>query len=73
MGARTYSTAEVAVKIGVSRQTLYAWIEGGFIDAPEPVVAGNGSIRVWTDRHLRSAREFKGTLKPGPKAKAVTK
>ena len=66
---RTYSTSEVAAKIGVSRQTLYSWIAAGLIDAPRPIVAGNQSIRVWTEAHLAAAKRFKGTLKPGPKKK----
>ena len=67
MSPKTYSTSQVAAKLGVSRQTLYDWIESGLIDAPEPIKAGNASIRLWTDRHVRSARKVKGTLKPGPK------
>lgn len=69
MSPKTYSTSEVAAKIGVSRQTLYDWIESGLVDAPEPITAGNASIRRWTDVHVASARKVKGTLKPGPKPK----
>jgi len=67
MSPKAYSTSEVAAKIGVSRQTLYDWIESGLLDAPEPITAGNASIRLWTDAHVASARKVKGTLKPGPK------
>jgi DNA-binding transcriptional MerR regulator len=66
---RTYSTAQAAAKIGVSRQTLYTWADAGLIDAPTPIIAGNQSIRVWTERQVAAAKKFKGTLKPGPKSK----
>jgi len=69
MSRKTYSTSQVASRIGVSRQTLYSWIEAGLIDAPEPITAGNASIRLWTDAHIAAARKLKGTLKPGPKPK----
>ena len=39
-----YSTGEAAAAIGVSRQTLQAWIASGKIDAPEVI----GSTRVWS-------------------------
>jgi excisionase family DNA binding protein len=69
MSPKTYSTSEVAAKLGISRQTLYDWIDGGMIDAPEPITAGRASIRLWTDRHIRAACKVKGTLKRGPKPK----
>jgi len=69
MNSKTYSTSEVAAKIGVSRQTLYSWIDAGLIDPPNSISAGHASIRVWTDTHVAAARRFKGTLKPGPRPK----
>lgn len=69
MDAKTYTTAEVAAKVGVSRQTLYSWIEDGKINAPKPIKLGQRSMRLWTKAHIEQARKFKGTLKRGPKAK----
>lgn len=74
MKNKTYSTAEVAKHIRVTRQTLYNWIEAGLIDAPEPITAGNNSIRIWTREQLAAAKKFKGTLRPGrPKEKREKK
>jgi excisionase family DNA binding protein len=62
MKSKFFSTAEAAAKIGVSRQTLYSWIEAGLIDAPTPLRAG---VRLWTAADVASATKFKGTLKRG--------
>jgi excisionase family DNA binding protein len=63
MGSKFYSTVEAAAKIGVSRQTLYSWIELGLIDAPEPIREG---VRLWTASQIASAAKTKGKLKRGP-------
>ena len=68
MDAKTYTTAEAAAKIGVSRQTLFAWIKNGQIAAPKPIKMGQRSIRFWTNSDIGQARKFKGTLKSGPRS-----
>ncbi|HJT71423.1 MAG TPA: helix-turn-helix domain-containing protein [Terriglobales bacterium] len=67
MSAKTYTTAQAAKLIGVSRQTLQAWIAAGQIDAPELIGAGKAKLRVWTARDIERVKKFKGTLRPGPK------
>jgi excisionase family DNA binding protein len=69
MDARTYTTAEAATKIGVSRQTLYTWIEREQIVAPKPIRMGQRSIRFWTEADIQRVGKFKGELKRGPKRK----
>jgi excisionase family DNA binding protein len=70
MEAKTYTTAEAAVKIGVSRQTLFTWIESDKIAAPKPTKMGQRSIRFWTSADIEKARKFKDTTKRrGPKQK----
>jgi excisionase family DNA binding protein len=67
-----FSTSQAAAKIGVSRQTLYSWMESGHIRAPEPIRAGGASIRLWTQADIDRAAKAKGTLKmgrPSPKRK----
>jgi excisionase family DNA binding protein len=73
MDARTYTTAEAAAKIGVSRQTLFTWIEKGQVAAPRPIKMGERSIRFWTNGDIEQARKFKGTLKSGPPSKKKKK
>jgi excisionase family DNA binding protein len=67
--ARACSTGEAAKRIGISRQTLQAWIERKRIPAPKLERIGNGKIRLWTRAQIEKARKFKGTLKPGRKPK----
>jgi excisionase family DNA binding protein len=67
--AKSYTTAEAAEQIGISRQTLYSWIESGEIDSPEPIELGQRSMRLWTKTDIERARKFKGKLKRGPKPK----
>ena len=62
-----YTTTEAAAKIGVSRQTLHAWIEGGHVTAPKLVEVGQRPIRLWTIADIERVKKFKGTLKSGPK------
>ena len=69
MDEKTYSTGEVAAKVGVSRQTLFTWIEKGQVAAPKPIAVGKNSIRLWTKADIERVRKFKGTLKRGPKPK----
>jgi excisionase family DNA binding protein len=69
MAAKTYTTGEVAKQIGVSRQTLQAWIAGGKIKAPESIKMGRVTLRLWTKADVEHVRKFKGTLKPGPQPK----
>jgi excisionase family DNA binding protein len=64
---KTYTMAEVAKKLNISRQTLYSWIEAGHVTAPKPTVIGRQSFRLWTAAEIERARKFKGSLKPGPK------
>jgi excisionase family DNA binding protein len=69
MSTKTCTTGEAAKQIGVSRQTLQAWIAAGKISAPKPVELGNVPVRLWTKASIEKARKFKGTLKPGPRSK----
>lgn len=70
MAAKTYTSAEAAAQIRVSRQTLYSWIESGSVQAPKPIQLGRTNIRLWSRADIDRVRKFKGTLKRGrPKKK----
>jgi predicted DNA-binding transcriptional regulator AlpA len=69
MSAKTFTTAEAAAKIGISRQSLFTWIQRKQIVAPKPVRMGQRLIRFWTMEDIEKARAFKGSLKSGPKKK----
>ena len=66
MATKTYTTAEAATQIGVSRQTLFNWIARERVAAPKPVQTGRRTVRFWTKPDIEKARKFKGTLKHGP-------
>jgi excisionase family DNA binding protein len=69
MAVKTYTTGEVAKQIGVSRQTLQAWIADEKIEAPVALEVGRVTVRLWTTADVARVRKFKGRLKPGPKPK----
>ncbi len=70
---RYFTTAQAAKRIGVSRQTLYSWIDSGLIRAPELIRAGRASLRLWTQADINQAAKAKGILKRGPKPKRQRK
>lgn len=65
---RTYTTAEAAKRIGISRQSLFTWITKGRIVAPKPVRMGQRSIRFWTMVDIGHALKFKGARKSGARS-----
>jgi excisionase family DNA binding protein len=69
MTRKTYSTGEAAARIGISRQTLQEWIANRRVKAPEAIKVGRLSVRLWTKADIESVRQFKGTLKRGPRSK----
>ena len=69
MATKLYSTNRAAKQIGVSRQTLQAWIFADRISAPKPTEVGGVTVRLWTKADIAKARKFKGTLQPGPRSK----
>jgi excisionase family DNA binding protein len=71
--AKTYTTAQAATLLKISRQTLYTWIDDGRIAAPKPIAVGERSFRLWTAADIERVRKFKGTLKPGPQARSKKK
>ena len=62
MKSKFFTTAEAATQIGISRATLYKWIEAGLVEAPEPIRPG---VRLWAASDIARAARAKGTLKIG--------
>lgn len=65
-----FTTSQAAAKIGISRQTLYSWIEAGLIEPPKVLRLGGANVRMWTAKDIERAAKVKGTLKRGPKGGA---
>lgn len=59
MIVKTYSTAEAAEAVGISRQTLQAWIEEGKCRAPKLQAVGKVRVRVWAKRDVDRLRAVK--------------
>jgi len=59
MRQETYSTKEAAVKVGITRATLQAWIKDKKIIPPKPTLEGARAKRIWTESDLAGLRETK--------------
>jgi len=58
--AASYSTAEVAKVIGVSKKTLLRWLWDGKVAEPKQTVTmGRVDARIWSAADLERARAFK--------------
>jgi excisionase family DNA binding protein len=57
-----YTTAQAAAKVGISRQTLQAWIRAKKIKPPKPTLNGARSKRLWTESDLVRLLEMKGKI-----------
>jgi excisionase family DNA binding protein len=55
----TYSTAEVASLIGVSKRTLFRWLYAGKIPEPRRESLGGIELRIWSQRDLNRAKKYK--------------
>ncbi len=53
---KTYTTAEAAKKLGISRETLYQWLRAGKIPAPEQIKLGAKTQYLWTDKDIQAAK-----------------
>jgi predicted site-specific integrase-resolvase len=67
---QTFSTNEVAKKIGVHRLTLQRWLNGGFMKPSIEVPMDGRIMWRWAKADVEKARRFKGTQKTGPKPKS---
>jgi excisionase family DNA binding protein len=62
MSPQTYTTKEIAGKVGITRATLQAWIRAKKITPPRPTLDGARSKRLWTESDLARLREAKKRL-----------
>jgi len=59
MSRETYTTREVAAKVGITRATLQAWIRDKKIKPPRPTLEGARAKRLWTEADLARLRKTK--------------
>lgn len=55
----SYSTAEVAKAIGVSKKTLLRWLWDGKLKEPKRVNIGTVDNRIWSEVDVKRAKDFK--------------
>jgi excisionase family DNA binding protein len=65
MAENFYTTGEAAAAIGVSRQTLQAWIAEGKITGPKVI----GNTRVWNESELKKLCRFSNRRKAARRPK----
>jgi DNA-binding transcriptional MerR regulator len=53
-----YSTAQVARELQIGRDTLHRWLNEG-LRKPAKLKIGGVSVRIWTEKDLQRAREYK--------------
>jgi predicted DNA-binding transcriptional regulator AlpA len=62
MKNKRHATAEVAKLIGISRQTLQAWIGARKIQVPKAIVLGKITVRMWSDSDVQRLRKIKDKI-----------
>ena len=55
----SYSTAEVAAEIGVSKNTILRWLYAGKLAEPKRETFGGVENRIWTPADLKRARAYR--------------
>ncbi|HZS70273.1 MAG TPA: MerR family DNA-binding transcriptional regulator [Candidatus Acidoferrum sp.] len=53
VSAHFYGTRQVAIALGVSKKTIYRWLERRLIPEPRRTAAG---YRLWTEQEVESLR-----------------
>jgi hypothetical protein len=66
---RTWSTAQAAKIIGVSKNTLLRWLYSGILAEPKKSRMPGSAWRLWTVADIKRAKALKATIKPGRKPK----
>jgi predicted DNA-binding transcriptional regulator AlpA len=59
MEKKTYTTMEVAEKLGVSRESLYVWMRTKQIREPKQIRLGKKTQYLWSDADVAAAKERK--------------
>jgi len=55
---KTYTTVQLAERLGVGRDTIYRWMRAGKIKAAPVSRLGPFRVRLWTDRDVARIRKF---------------
>lgn len=61
MAMKSYSTVEVARKVGIHKSTLRDWLQRGAIPEPKQRANGGQIVRIWTDRDVERVKKHKAS------------
>ena len=56
---KAYSTVQVAKQLGVTSDTLHRWIRERRIDAPPIQSLGRMKVRLWSQKQIEKAKQYK--------------
>ena len=62
MSPKTYTTAEAAQAVGITRATLQDWIKKGKFAPPKLKKLGKVGARLWTTSDVKRLRETKAEI-----------
>jgi predicted DNA-binding transcriptional regulator AlpA len=58
---KKYSIPEAAKLVGVSRASIYRWIERKLVPAPLAEVIAGTTVTYWTDKEIAVVRQYKAS------------
>jgi predicted DNA-binding transcriptional regulator AlpA len=62
MKTKLYTTKQAAAEVGITRQSLYNWIDEKKIQPPKAVTLGNRTMMMWSESDLRKLRRAKDRI-----------
>lgn len=62
----SYTTNQVAQRVGISKKTLYSWLKKGKIAEPDRDYKNH---RIWTIEDIKNCRRYKNKRIPGGKSR----
>lgn len=65
MSSKLYTTKQAANAVGVSRQTLQAWIKAGKVKAPKLRLLERVGARLWSESDVARLKRIKQRSKTG--------
>ena len=66
---KTFSTHQIAKKLGLDAATLSRYIKAGKITAPPETMAGGIKLRLWSESDIERLREELPKIKNGRKTR----
>ena len=63
----TYTTSQVAERVGVSKKTLYSWLKKRIIEEPDRDYKG---YRIWSEEDINKCLEYKNRRIPASPVKS---